>query len=120
MKVDRERLHKRLYRFSIQNIPLDRVFTELFWLRVLDSGWACARTKNGVGNNGILTLFIAVRLFSSHYALFELFGLLFHVNHRNQGFLCGLGLIKSVFARRGWMMDAGVLEKQRHVHRRSC
>ena len=50
------------------------------------------------------------------YALFKLFELLFHVNHRNHAILCGLGLIKSVFARfYDTKMDAGVLEKERHV-----
>ena len=50
------------------------------------------------------------------YALFKLFELLFHVNHRNHAILCGLGLIKSVFVRfYETRMDAGVLERERHV-----
>ena len=53
---------------------------------------------------------------SPRYALFKLFELLFHVNHRNHAILCGLGLIKSVFARfYETKLDAGVLEKERHV-----
>ena len=53
---------------------------------------------------------------SPRYALFKLFEQLFHVNHRNHAILCGLGLIKSVFARfYETKMDAGVLEKERHV-----
>jgi hypothetical protein len=57
---------------------------------------------------------------SPRYALFKLFELLFHVNHQNHAILCGLGLIKSVFTRFYEMkMDAGMLEKERHVHR-SC
>ena len=50
------------------------------------------------------------------YALLKLFELLFHVNHRNHAILCGLGLIKSVFARfYETRKDAGALEKERHV-----
>ena len=50
------------------------------------------------------------------YALFKLFELLFQVNHRNHAILCGLGLIKSVFARfYETRKNAGVLEKERHV-----
>jgi hypothetical protein len=53
---------------------------------------------------------------SPRYALFKLFELLFHVNHRNYAILCGLGLIKTVFARfYETKLDAGVLEKERHV-----
>ena len=53
---------------------------------------------------------------SARYALFRLFELLFHVNHRNHAILCSLGLIKSVFARfYKTRMDAGVLEKERHI-----
>ncbi|KAF8154493.1 hypothetical protein B0H34DRAFT_660452 [Crassisporium funariophilum] len=52
----------------------------------------------------------------SRYALFKLFSLLLHVNHRNQAVLSSLGLVKSVFARfhdtRG---DADVSEKERHI-----
>ena len=41
------------------------------WLRVLEPRvrWACVRTKNNVGNNGILTLIIAVRLLSFQFLL---------------------------------------------------
>ena len=50
------------------------------------------------------------------YALFKLFELLFHVNHRNYAILCGLGLIKSVFARfYETRMNTGLLEKERYV-----
>ena len=53
---------------------------------------------------------------SPRYALFKLFELLFQVNHRNHAILCGLNLIKSVFARFYEMkLDAGILEKERHV-----
>ena len=52
----------------------------------------------------------------ARYALFKLFELLFHVNHRNHAILCSLGLIKSVFARfYETRMDTGVLEKERQV-----
>lgn len=52
----------------------------------------------------------------TRYALFKVFELLFHVNHRNHAILCSFGLIKSVFGRfYETRMDAGVLEKERHV-----
>jgi len=52
----------------------------------------------------------------TRYALFKLFELLFHVNHRNHAILCSLGLIKSVFARfYESRKDPDVLEKERHV-----
>ena len=50
------------------------------------------------------------------YALFKLFELLFHVNHRNHAILCSLGLINSAFGRfYQTRMDSGVLDKERHV-----
>lgn len=52
----------------------------------------------------------------ARYALFKLFELLFHFNHRNHAILCSLGLIKSVFARfYETRINSGVLEKERHV-----
>ena len=53
---------------------------------------------------------------SPRYALFKLFELLFHVNHRNHAIICGLGFIKSVFGRfYETKLDAGVLVKERQV-----
>ena len=47
------------------------IFTESCWLRVLGPRvrWACVRTKNNVGNNGFLTLFITVRFLSFQFLL---------------------------------------------------
>lgn len=47
------------------------IFTESCWLRVIDPRvrWACIRTKNNFGNNGILTLFITMRLLSFQFLL---------------------------------------------------
>jgi hypothetical protein len=47
------------------------IFTESCWLRVLEPRvrWASVRTKDNIGNIGILTLFIAVRLLSFQFLL---------------------------------------------------
>ena len=47
------------------------MFTESCWLRILDPRvkWACVSTKNNVGNIGIFTFFIAVRLLSFQFLL---------------------------------------------------
>ena len=49
---------------SIFKVPLDSCLTESCWLRILGPRVRWARTNDNVGNDGILTLIIAVRLLS--------------------------------------------------------